>query len=108
MILICFIRVLFPLSAGPDTNQLKTGERVSKKMKTRLAVDAPTKHKDFHHIHLCPGMLTEVLLYFRALEFCLFTLLGDILVKAHSHTDLRRHSGLGYIFRHESAAGGVD
>lgn len=105
IILICFIRVLLPLSAGPDTNQLKTGDRVSKKQKRHLAMDAPTKHEDFHHIHLCPGMLIEVLLYFGALEFCLFALLSDILVKAHSHTDLRR--GLGYIFRLKSAADGL-
>lgn len=36
IILICLIRVLFPLSAGPDTNQFKTGDRVSKK-KTKTA-----------------------------------------------------------------------
>lgn len=72
---------------------------IKKENKNRFfAVDAPTEHQDFHHIHLCPGVLTEVLLYFGALECCLFTLLSDILVKAHSHTDLRRDSGLGYIF----------
>lgn len=37
-------------------------------------------------------MFTQVLLYFRALEFSLFTLFCDILMKAHSHADLRRNA----------------
>lgn len=75
-----------------------------RKQKWWHAGDAPTEHEDFHHIHLCPGMLTEVLLYFGALEFSLFTLLCDTLAKAHSHTDLRTDSGSSYIFGQKSAA----
>lgn len=92
IILICFIRVLFPLSAGPDINQADTGDGVSTRRQRCLSVDAPTEQEDLHHIHLRPGVLTKVLLDFGALEFCLFALLADVLVKAHSHTDLRRHS----------------
>lgn len=67
-------------------------------------MDVPTEHEDLHHVHLCPGVLTEVLLYFGALEFCLFALLGDILVKTRSQTDLRRDSGSAYVFRPKSGA----
>lgn len=108
IILICFIRVLFPLSTGPGTNRSKTGDGVStRKQQSCLAVDAPTEHEDFHHIHLRPGVLTKVLLYFGALEFCPFTLLVNILAKAHSHTHLKRDPALSYIFRHRSAADGL-
>lgn len=91
MILICFIRVLFPLSAGPDTKQSDSGDGVSTRRQQRcLAVDAPTEQEDLHHIHLRPGVLTKVLLDFGALQFSLFALLADVLAKAHSHTDLGR------------------
>lgn len=47
-----------------------------------------TKHQDFNHIHFSLGLITQVLLYFTALNFRLFVLFRDILVKTQSHADL--------------------
>lgn len=58
-------------------------------------MDTPTKHEDFHHVGLHPSMLAEVLLYFGALEFGLLAVLGDVLLKAQSHTHLRTDSASG-------------
>lgn len=101
IIFICLIRVLFPLSAAPDTQTRETlsPQNVNASMQpdngTYITVWL-TKHEDSHHSHLSPGMFTEILLYFRALEFSFFAFFRDILVEAHSHADLRKNS----VFSH--------
>lgn len=58
-----------------------------------------TKHEHFHHIHLSLCMFTEILFYFSVLEFCLFALLCNILLKAHSHAHLRKNLQFSYVNR---------
>lgn len=88
---------LTTLCSSCSTNQRKSIVIISLKWQLKLHMRIKkclqlTKHEDFYYILLTPGLFEEVLFYFTALQFSLFTLLCDILAEAHSHADLRKQN----------------
>lgn len=76
IILICLIKVLFPLSAVPDTHNPRDKHKMVHSNDYKVL--KPTQKKDFDDLHFSFCIFRKVLLYSRALKLSLFTLFCNI------------------------------